>query len=321
MIEVRSVTKDYGEHRALTDVSFSVARGDIVGLLGPNGAGKTTTMRIITGFLPATSGEVFVAGAEVHEDPLAVKSRIGYMPENIALYQEMRVADYLDFCADLKGVAPEQKKSKINTAMELVKLTDRRRSIIGSLSKGYRQRVGLAQAILHEPDVLILDEPTVGLDPNQIVEIRSLIASLAGMRTVIISSHILPEIEATCKRAVIINGGRVIATDTIEGLKRRVETEIKGGNVLVRVRDRIDAAVQDLRRMIGVASVKTSDDGFIRIQSDAGTDIRAEVARMLVTKGYDVIEITANAIDLEEIFIHLTGKTARNAGAHAGAHA
>ncbi|MEK6793475.1 MAG: ATP-binding cassette domain-containing protein [Spirochaetota bacterium] len=320
MIEVRSIVKDYGEHRALSDVSFTVARGDIVGLLGPNGAGKTTTMRIITGFLPATSGEVFVAGAEVHDDPLSVKKRIGYMPENVALYNEMRVADYLSFCAELKGVASNAIASKVDTAMELVKLTDKRRVVIGRLSKGYRQRVGLAQAILHEPDVLILDEPTVGLDPNQIVEIRSLISSLAGSRTVIISSHILPEIEATCKRAIIINGGKVIATDTIEGLKRRVETEIKGGNVLVRVREKMNEAVADLRRMIGVSSVKTAEDGFIRIQSETGTDIRSDVARMLVTKGYDVVELTANAIDLEEIFIHLTHKGNAH-GAHAGAHA
>ncbi|MBI4978293.1 MAG: ATP-binding cassette domain-containing protein [Spirochaetes bacterium] len=305
MIKVKNVIKDYGTRRALTNVTFTINKGDIVGLLGPNGAGKTTTMRIMTGFLPATSGEVYVAGYEVHESPVEVKRRIGYLPENIALYPEMRVADYLTFGAELKGIPVNDRKAKVDLAMETVKITDRRREIIGRLSKGYRQRVGLAQAVLNEPEILILDEPTVGLDPKQIVEIRALIKSLAGRSTVVISSHILSEIEEICQRAVIINKGTVIAEDGIATLAERVSSKTRG-IIIAQVRDRIDEAMMALRRVMGVASVKRGEGNTILVEKEKD-DVRAAVAEALVSNGFELLELRTKEIDLEEIFLELTG--------------
>lgn len=306
MIEAVRIVKDYGTHRALNDVSFTVRQGEIVGLLGPNGAGKTTTMRIITGFIPATSGEVYLGDSEVHSAPMEIKKKIGYMPENISLYTEMRVRDYLEFCAALKQVPVSKRQERVEYAMEMVHIADREKFVIGRLSKGYRQRVGLAQAILHDPEVLILDEPTVGLDPRQIVEIRSLIRSLAGDRTVILSTHILPEVEQTCERVIIINKGNLIAKDTIEGLRETVEREIKGSNILLRVKEDRDEAMRHLRKMFGVIQVREDDEEFIAVECEGGKDLRAEAAKHLISGGFSLLELRSNEIDLEDIFLHFT---------------
>lgn len=306
MIELANVVKNYGAHRALKNISFNIKKGEIVGLLGPNGAGKTTTMRIITGFIPATSGNVYVNGHEVHEDPMEVKRLIGYMPENIALYPEMRIKDYLEFCAALKQLPFDVRQKRVEYAMELVKLTDRKDFIIGRLSKGYRQRVGLAQAILHDPQVLILDEPMVGLDPTQIVEIRSLIKSLSGNRTVILSTHILSEVERTCSRVIIIKQGNIIADDSVDGIKAKVGHKINGNSVKVTLRNRVDDAVVALRRMLGVVSVRKDVENNILIESEVGRDLRLDVTKYLTDKGFDIVESKLNHVDLEEVFLHIT---------------
>lgn len=308
MIEVRNVTKDYGVHRALTDLSFDVKKGEIVGLLGPNGAGKTTTMRIITGFLPATRGDVFVNGHEVHDDPVEVKRLIGYMPENIALYPEMRIRDYLEYCAGLKQIPKGKHKKAVDFAMEQVRLTDRSHFIIGRLSKGYRQRVGLAQAILHDPWVLILDEPMVGLDPIQIVEIRSLIKSLSGNRTVILSTHILSEVERSCGRVIILKNGEKYEDDTVDKVIERGSIEMERNNTIVRVMEDSEAAAGELRRMPGALNVQTDAEGNIFVESENGSDMRHEIIRYLSTKGYNVYEAKKNRVDLEEVFMHITSK-------------
>lgn len=314
MIRVDNVQKYYGDFRALNRVSFEIQRGEIVGLLGPNGAGKTTMMRIITGYLPATEGDIFVDGNEVHAKPLAVKKLIGYMPENIAMYMEMTVEDYLHFCASLKHIPAREQTGKVEDAMKIVKITDRRRFLIGNLSKGYRQRVGLAQAILHDPEVLILDEPTVGLDPSQIVEIRSLIRSLAGTRTVVLSTHILSEVQNTCERAIIINKGNVIAENTIDGLKEMVEENIATKSVYVKLRDRVDDAVLDLRRMAGVTSVRKTEENVFFVEIEKEKDLRHEIARYLVRRRYELLELRATEIGLEDVFLHLTAEENENEG-------
>ncbi|MHB1416099.1 MAG: ABC transporter ATP-binding protein, partial [Chloroflexota bacterium] len=227
MIEVRNLTKYYGPHPAIDGVTFEAKPGEVLGLLGPNAAGKTTTMRILTGFLPATSGTAKVAGFDVADNPLEAKRQIGYLPENVPLYTEMTVRDYLSFVADLKGVPRRSKRVRIEETMEVARITDVANTIIGKLSKGYRQRVGIAQALVHRPSVVILDEPTVGLDPKQIIETRQLIKSLGGDHTVILSSHILPEVSMTCNRVVIINQGKVAAVDTPDNLTRRLQSSAR----------------------------------------------------------------------------------------------
>ena len=308
MIKVDNVVKYYGEHLALNGVSYTINKGEIVGFLGPNGAGKSTMMRIITGYLPATSGYVYLDDYEVYDNPIELKKRIGYMPENVSLYTEMTVTDYLKFCAKLKGVPSKKVKSAVENTIEITGLTKYKDRIIGHLSKGYRQRTGIAQAIIHDPEVLILDEPTSGLDPNQLIEVRALIKSLGGTRTVILSTHILSEVEDTCERALIIDSGELIAEDTIEGLKMAMDREILGGNIELKVADRQNDALLCVREVHGVVQAETDNFGTIIIECERGNDSRAEIVKHLVNNNFDVLEIKPKERSLEEVFIYFTDK-------------
>jgi len=308
MIKVDNLVKFYGDHQALKGISCTINKGEIVGFLGPNGAGKSTMMRIITGYLPATSGYVYLDDNEVYDDPISVKKRIGYMPENVSLYNEMSVLEYLKFCAMLKGIPKKQKKSSIDNTIELTGLGQYKNRLIGHLSKGYRQRTGLAQAILNDPDVLILDEPTSGLDPNQLIEIRSLIKNLGGTRTVILSTHILTEVEDMCERALIIDKGVLIAEDTIKGLKRTMDADILGSNVELKVLGNIDNAIIAVREVEGVRQAYRGSSDNILIECESGIDIRPAVVKHIVNSGFDVLEIKSIERSLEEVFIYLTDK-------------
>lgn len=308
MIKVDNVVKYYGEHLALKCVSYTINKGEIVGFLGPNGAGKSTMMRIITGYLPATSGYVYLDDYEVYDNPIELKKRIGYMPENVSLYTDMTVTDYLKFCAKLKGVPSKKVKSAVENTIEITGLTKYKDRIIGHLSKGYRQRTGIAQAIIHDPEVLILDEPTSGLDPNQLIEVRALIKSLGGTRTVILSTHILSEVEDTCERALIIDSGELIAEDTIEGLKMAMDREILGGNIELKVADRQNDALLCVREVNGVVQAETDNFGTIIIECERGNDSRAEIVKHLVNNNFDVLEIKPKERSLEEVFIYFTDK-------------
>jgi ABC-2 type transport system ATP-binding protein len=305
MIEVRNLTKYYGPKVAIEDVSFEAARGDILGLLGPNGAGKSTTMRILTGPMPPTSGTARVAGYDVVEDSLAVRSRIGYLPENVPLYTDMTVRAYLDFVARAKQVS--QRQESVQWAMEAARVDHVAGAIIGRLSKGYRQRVGLAQALLGDPEVLILDEPTVGLDPNQIIETRQLIKELGGERTIILSTHILPEVSMVCNRVVIINRGTVVAVDTPEALTRRLTG---ADRIALAVRGPSREVQQRLRQVPGVLAVTAAPgtNGVLRLEVDVqpGRDVREELASTVVQGGWGLQELRGQSLSLEEIFLQLT---------------
>jgi ABC-2 type transport system ATP-binding protein len=307
VIEVQHLTKRYGRVTAVDDVSFRVERGEILGFLGPNGAGKTTTMRVLTGYMPATSGRAIVAGFDVFEQPLEAKRRTGYLPETPPLYPEMVVRDYLDFVARIKGVPSGERKGRVDAAMEKTRVTDMADRQCGKLSKGYRQRVGLAQALLHNPDVLILDEPTAGLDPKQIIETRELIKQLAGDHTIILSTHILPEVSQTCQRVVIINRGRVVAVDTPANLTRRL-----GGaqTMYVQVDGGADGAPAALERIAGITRVTEVDrqDGIVgyEVDSEAGHDLRRDIARAVVVSGWGLLELRPVRMSLEDIFLQLT---------------
>ena len=308
MIKVDNIVKYYGEHLALKDVSYTINKGEIVGFLGPNGAGKSTMMRIITGYLPATSGYVYLDDYEIYDNPIELKRRIGYMPENISLYTEMTVLDYLKFAAKLKGIERKHIKNALENTIEITGLTKYKDRIIGHLSKGYRQRTGIAQAIIHDPEVLILDEPTSGLDPNQLIEVRSLIKSLGGTRTVILSTHILSEVEDTCERALIIDSGELIAEDTIEGLKTAMDREILVGNIELKVAGRVEDALICIREVQGVIQAETDNFGSIIIECERGNDIRAAIVKHLVQSDFEVLEIRAKERTLEEVFIYFTDK-------------
>jgi ABC-2 type transport system ATP-binding protein len=307
MIEVESLTKRYGRTTAVDGVSFHVQKGEILGFLGPNGAGKTTTMRILTCYLPPTEGAAKVAGYDVFSQPMEVKKRVGYLPETPPLYPDMGVREYLDFCARIKGVLPAERRQRVADAIEKCRVGDVREKLIGKLSKGYRQRVGLAQAILHNPDVLILDEPTAGLDPKQIIETRELIRSFAGSHTVILSTHILPEVSMTCGRVVIINKGRVVAEDTPENLTRR----LKGAGAL-RVEARGDESVllSLVRGVPGVAAAhaRGAHEGavLLDVEQEAGRDVRADVAAAVVGRGHALLGLQQVGMSLEDIFLSLT---------------
>ncbi len=306
MLEVRGITKIYGARRAVDDLTFSVDRGEILGFLGPNGAGKTTTMRILTGFVPPTSGTAKVAGFDVRDEPLEVKKRIGYLPEHPPLYQEMLVRSYLSFVATIRGVPRRQIASRVGAAIERCGLREVAGRLIGNLSKGFQQRVGLAQAILHEPDLLILDEPTVGLDPSQIREIRQLIKSFAGEHTVILSTHILAEVTMTCSRVLIINEGKIAATDTLERLAAR------GGSrrrVVLRLARNADAASQAIRAISGVVKVERDDgtEGGFVVEMAEGHDAREEIAAHAVRQGWGLLEMRPLTRSLEDIFIEIIG--------------
>lgn len=310
MIEVQHLTKRYGRVTAVDDVSFRVERGEIFGFLGPNGAGKTTTMRILTGYMPATDGRATVAGYDVFEQPLEAKRRTGYLPETPPLYPDMTVREYLEFVARIKigrSATAAQRHSRVDAVMERTRVTDMAGRLCGKLSKGYRQRVGLAQAIIHNPEVLILDEPTAGLDPKQIIETRELIRSLAGDHTVILSTHILPEVAQTCHRVVIINKGRVVAVDSPENLTARLRgTE----TMYIQVEGGGSEAARVLEVVPGVTRVSLADQrngtaGY-EVESAKGQDVRRELARAVVSRGWGLLELRPVRMSLEEIFLHLT---------------
>jgi ABC-2 type transport system ATP-binding protein len=305
LIEVEHLTKSYGQARAVNDISFKVEKGEILGFLGPNGAGKTTTMRILTGYLPATSGTARIAGYDVFNQSMAVRQRIGYLPETPPLYPDMAISDYLAFVARIKGVNAADIPARISEAMRLTNLTERKDELIKRLSRGFKQRVGIAQAIVHNPDVVILDEPTVGLDPNQIKEVRNLIKGLAGEHTIILSTHILPEVEMTCDRVVIINRGRIAAIDTTQNLT-------KGGErVVLTVRGEVHSLQDSLAAIAGVNRVQVNElDGVgqrrLIVESEPGNDLRAQIAAKVVTSGLDLLELRGDRVSLEEIFEQLT---------------
>ena len=306
MIDVENLTKHYGPVTAIRDVSFSVAPGQIIGFLGPNGAGKSTTMRILACFMPASSGTARVAGFDVFRDSMEVRRRIGYLPENVPLYSELRVADYLDFVAEVKGVGRAQRRARVAEVMERCRISDVSRRMIGKLSKGYRQRVGLAQAIVSDPAVLILDEPTIGLDPQQITEIRALIKSLAGDHTVILSTHILPEVSMVCDSVVIINRGSIVAQGPVD---RLVEDFFPTARVHVQIAAPAAVVRDGLARIPGVVGVHEdlSDEGlagFI-VESARGRDVRGEIFQLAAQQRWELRELRRAGMTLEEVFIRI----------------
>lgn len=311
MIVVNGLTKSYGPNNAVKDLSFSVKRGEIVGFLGPNGAGKSTTMRILCGYLPADAGEVRIAGFDIFSQSLKARSRIGYLPENVPLYPEMRVGEYLGYRASLKGVRSRRIPEKVEDALELCNLRPVQRQLIGTLSKGYRQRVGLADALVNEPDILILDEPTIGLDPNQIRDIRNLIRSLAMRHTILLSSHILSEVEMTCSRVLILNKGRIIASGTPSELRETSGIPISGAIRLELSAPEADAA-QVFGSLPGVSSVKSfgTSDGWASLEIIAsGGDPREALFDEIVRRGWKLRELSARESSLEEIFTSLVASS------------
>jgi ABC-2 type transport system ATP-binding protein len=319
VIEVQHLSKRYGPVTAVDDVSFRVERGEILGFLGPNGAGKTTTMRILTGYMPATAGKAVVAGFDVFDQPIEAKKRTGYLPETPPLYPDMTVVEYLTFVAKIKGVAGADRRLRVKRIMDRTHVAEMANRLCAKLSKGYKQRVGLAQALIHEPDVLILDEPTAGLDPKQIIETRQLIKELAGDHTIILSTHILPEVSQTCQRVVIINKGRVVAVDTPDNLTAR----LRGSETMYVQVDTAGADITtSLGRVAGVTRVAEADrrNGLVgyEVESESGRDIRRELARTIVSSGWGLTELRPMRMSLEEIFLSLTTDEAAAAAAPAG---
>jgi ABC-2 type transport system ATP-binding protein len=316
MIKVEGLSKRYARNLAVDNISFEVDKGEIVGFLGPNGAGKTTTMRILTCFLPPTSGKASVAGFDTLEQPMEVKKRIGYLPENPPVYPEMEVQDYLTFVGKLKGMTSGTLPKRVDAVMDRCAIGDVRTRLIGKLSKGYRQRVGLAQSIIHNPEVLILDEPTSGLDPKQIIETRELIASLAGDHTIILSTHILSEIEHTCNKVIIISRGKVMATDTVSNLTNRLR-----GSEAVNVEVIAPVSSSDIRQTfeqlpgISRVVVKNSQDGThtFEVESLQGRNVRADLARAVVQSGWALNELRPLGFSLEDIFLQLTASEKKSA--------
>jgi ABC-2 type transport system ATP-binding protein len=307
MIQVEHLTKYYGSLRAIDDVSFRVEPGEILGFLGPNGAGKTTTMRILAGFFPSTEGTAQVAGFDVFTQPLEAKSRVGYLPENPPVYTEMSVDSYLRFVARIKGVKSSEISQRIAYVKERCGLLDEGGRLIKHLSKGYRQRVGIAQALVHNPEVLILDEPTIGLDPKQIIEVRSLIKSLGGDHTVILSTHILPEVSMTCERVIIINNGKIVAVDSPENLTRqlsggqRIEVELAGPV------DRLPEVINTVP-MVKIDGPPKSIDGIhrLRLTSEGQEEVRHLISRKFIEAGYELYGLHSEGMTLEEVFLKLT---------------
>jgi len=309
MIEVQGLTKRYGPTLAVSDVSFDVQKGEILGFLGPNGAGKTTTMRVITGYLPPSEGRVRVAGWDILETPLEAKRRTGYLPENPPVYPDMTVAEYLAFVARIKGVARGDVRKRSDEVSQKCAITDVQNRQIGKLSKGYRQRVGLAQALIHNPEVLVLDEPTAGLDPKQIIETRELIKGLAGQHTVVLSTHILPEVSKTCQRVVVINAGKVAAVGAPDELTRRLQGF---ETVEITVEGPAPDIMSKLAQVPGVTLVEPREASGTRVtlevHSEKGKDVRAELARAVVESRWQLFELRTSGLSLEDIFLKLTTK-------------
>jgi ABC-2 type transport system ATP-binding protein len=309
MIEVENLTKRYGPTLAVSDVTFQAEKGEVLGFLGPNGAGKTTTMRVITGYLPPSAGRVRVAGYDVAEEPLEAKRRTGYLPEAPPVYPDMSVTEYLAFVGRIKGVPRRELKVRLDEISERCSISDVRQRQIGKLSRGYRQRVGLAQALIHNPEVLVLDEPTAGLDPKQIIETRQLIKGLAGRHTVILSTHILPEASKTCQRVVVINAGKIVAVGSPDELTRRLQGF---ETVLLTVEGAEAEVAGKLQRVEGVNLVEARDtsDGRVtfEVHAEKGKDVRAELARAVVESGWKLFELKTSGLSLEDIFLKLTTK-------------
>lgn len=310
MIEIQNLTKRYGQIKAVNNLNFTVEKGEILGFLGPNGAGKSTTMNIITGYLPSSEGTVKVCGYDIMESPKEVKKRIGYLPELPPVYMDMTVLDYLNFVSDLKQVDRKLKKSQISDIMELVKIGDHRGRLIKNLSKGYKQRVGLAQALIGSPDVLILDEPTVGLDPKQIIEIRRLIKALGKEHTIILSSHILPEVSAVCERVVIINKGEIAAIDTPENLSKGFASASKLLVTIAGPRRSVEDAIREIYgvKYVDTAAEKDKDAISYIVESDKEIDIRKPLFFAMSKLGYPIIELKSLAMSLEDIFLQIVTK-------------
>lgn len=304
MVEIRDLTKQYGDRKAIDRLNFTVKKGEVVGFLGPNGAGKTTTMKIITGFMAPTSGEVKISGFDVFENPIEVKRKIGYLPETPPVYGDMVVHDYLKFVAQLKGVEKPKVSQLVDRAIQKTLLGDVRHRLIQNLSKGFRQRVGLAQALVSDPEILILDEPTVGLDPRQVAEIRSLIQELRGDHTVILSTHILPEVEATCERVIIINRGKIVAEDTLSGLQQKLRGTAA---VKLRVRRNADDLAKQLKTMSGVQKVETNGS-HLDVHINGSDDLLEAIAETAINKRAGLLEMTQPESGLESMFIQLTSQ-------------
>jgi ABC-2 type transport system ATP-binding protein len=306
MIQVRNLTKKYGDFTAVDNISFRVEKGRILGFLGPNGAGKTTTMRVLTGYMPATSGEITMAGYDIFKQPMEARWRIGYLPEHPPLYNDLTVRDYLLFVAKIKGVEKKRYGERIDAVVDQCGLEEVREARIEVLSKGFRQRVGLAQALIHEPDVLVLDEPTIGLDPNQIKEIREMIRDLAGTHTIILSTHILPEVTMTCDEAIIIHKGRVVAADTLDNLTKRLQTE---NRLFLRLAKPDEGALRLIRETPGVAEVARGEEpGSYRITGAANVDPSSDLGMLVLQRGWGLRELRREQPSLEEIFVHLTSE-------------
>jgi ABC-2 type transport system ATP-binding protein len=307
VISVENLTKRYATKTAIEGMSFQVQKGEILGFLGPNGAGKTTTMRIITGYMPSTDGTVKVDGYDVADQPLEVRRRIGYLPENPPLYHEMTVVGYLRFVAKLKGVASANMSGEVERVMGKVNITDVQSRIIAKLSKGYKQRVGIAQALLNDPPVLILDEPTIGLDPKQIHEVRELVKSLAGNHTVVLSTHILPEVEQTCHRVIIIDRGKIVAVDTPQNLRSQIQGAVR---IVMEIEGPSAEVLTAVQGVPGVLDVRVASENGPRsrfyIDSETGREIRTDLARTVVQKGWGLLELQSESMSLEDIFIKLT---------------
>ncbi|MGC8453019.1 MAG: ABC transporter ATP-binding protein [Cylindrospermopsis raciborskii] len=309
MIEVDHLSKIYGSTLAITDVTFKVEPGEILGFLGPNGAGKTTTMRILAGYLPPSKGTVKIAGYDVQDNSLAVRQKIGYLPETPPLYPEMTVEGFLYFVAQIKGIPAGDRPTKVKAAMDRCNITEKRQVIIRKLSKGFRQRVGIAQAIVHDPPVIILDEPTVGLDPRQIIEVRNLIKSLAGTHTIILSTHILPEVSMTCNRVAIINHGKIVATNSPENLMTRLT---QGSGYELTISGEVDLAKQVLQNIPGVGLVEsmpnlsTCQNAVLRVLSEPGSNLGNYIASTLIHGGFELHEMRRIGASLEDVFLRLT---------------
>ncbi|MEY2479880.1 MAG: gliding motility-associated transport system ATP-binding protein [Verrucomicrobiota bacterium] len=307
MIKVENLTKRYAGHTAIKDLSFEVGKGEIMGFLGPNGAGKSTTMRILASFMPPTSGRASIAGFDVFEQSLQARAHLGYMAENVPLYNDMRVTEYLDYRSALKGVPHRRVSERVGDVKELCGLKEVEKKLIGTLSKGYRQRVGLADALLAEPDLLILDEPTIGLDPNQIRQVRELIKNLGKQHTILLSTHILPEVEMTCSRVIIIHKGRIEACDTPENLLSEIRT---AGGVSLEAKTGSDNGAEELKKISGVRDVEETDaDGdwkSFSLRVESGTDVREEIFRLAATRRWGLRELTLRRATLEDVFVEIT---------------
>ena len=303
MIEAKNLYKSYGSRTAVRDVSFTVEKGEIVGFLGPNGAGKTTTMRMLTGYMSPSQGEVRIDWQDIAEHPVEVKQKIGYLPEAPPLYRDMYVRDYLKFTARLKCCPPQKITSLTDRAIEKAGLQSVQKRLIGNLSKGFQQRVGLAQAIVTDPDILILDEPTVGLDPRQVVEIRELLADLKGQHTIILSTHILPEVQTSCDRVIIIHEGSIVTTSTLQELGTKLSAQ---KTIVLKTRSNSPALLEKLQSLKGVLSVRDKKT-FIELQTSSDSSVNEQVAQVTVSGNFGLLEMKEEGLNLEEVFIRLTG--------------